>query len=1020
MTAPQDSRSTPLDTALEREHVLTAISQQVRSRVDVDAALDDTVELVGRALGALRAFIRIDGDEPASIMVEWTSPGAPPVAALAERLAGTNLAARLGHTITLADIRQAPELDDPSLGGRETLLAAGVLAVLATPIVVRDAIVGVLTFHRSEAGVWSQGDIDLAEGVAREAAVAIHMARLLEETEHRLAQATALFEAARVVTGELRLELVLKRLVMALARLLHADAADCYLLDTRRDTLRCTAAFELDPVLVQWEFPADEGLAGEALRRGRSLLSRDYPALQAPGPHPAYRDFASYLVAPMLLAGEKQGVVGVATRDQDRVFTRGDADVLEAFAGLASVALRNAAAFEQSAQQARAQRAFYRIAAALAAPLSQDETLEAVVEAAKDAVGGVFAAALLPTRMSLRLVGSRTLPDALADALARAPAGALNDAARDGRVLTAQAIGSDDRFDAEWKNLVLRSGGKALLAIPLGEAVSGPAGLVVVFFATERAFGDDDVELARHLAAAAAGALVRSELFETERNSRALAQHLARISGLLAPELDPLLVLREVAREAPLLLGADACVVHELLDGELVVSAAEGEGAAAAAGSRAVLRGSPAREVLESQAPVVKDAAGPDERSADPLLAGGYDAYLSVPLTASEGGVQGVISVYSRSPRPWRPDEVDALLAVAGSASAALANAQLYQRVALEKERNEAILAAIADGIVATDAQSRVVLWNAEAERITGVPAAEALGRQPSDVLQRELASEGEAPSGDRVISITRGGHDVWLSLTEAVMSDHEGSVTGRVFAFRDISGERLVEQMKSDFVSTVSHELRTPLTSIYGFSATLLRGDLTFDDEERLTFLTYIASESERLTRVLDALLHVARLDSGDLELQLGSTSVGEVVAEVVAGAEAEARDGHRFVVELPDGPVAARADGSKLRQVLGALIDNAVKYSPGGGTVTIAARERTNAVELRVVDEGIGIAPAEQPRIFTKFYRGVSAPLDGERGPGLSLFIARGLVTAMGGRLSVSSVEGEGSSFVVELPAA
>jgi signal transduction histidine kinase len=256
----------------------------------------------------------------------------------------------------------------------------------------------------------------------------------------------------------------------------------------------------------------------------------------------------------------------------------------------------------------------------------------------------------------------------------------------------------------------------------------------------------------------------------------------------------------------------------------------------------------------------------------------------------------------------------------------------------------------------------------------------------------------------------------VWLSLTEAVMRDPAGEIAGRIFAFRDISDERLVEQMKSEFVSAVSHELRTPLTSIYGFAETLLREDVLFGDAERRTFLSYIASESQRLTGIVDALLNVARLDSGDLHVNVAPTDVKRVLEDALA-AVGDA-NGHRLVLDLPDEPVAAAADPDKLRQVFSILIDNAVKYSPAGGTVTVHAEKLGEAVELRVVDEGPGIPAAEQERIFRKFYRGAENGRSG--GTGLGLFIARGLVTAMGGRISLTSSEGSGSTFAVELPLA
>jgi signal transduction histidine kinase len=192
------------------------------------------------------------------------------------------------------------------------------------------------------------------------------------------------------------------------------------------------------------------------------------------------------------------------------------------------------------------------------------------------------------------------------------------------------------------------------------------------------------------------------------------------------------------------------------------------------------------------------------------------------------------------------------------------------------------------------------------------------------------------------------------------------------------------------------------------------------FGEEERQTFLRYIASESQRLTAIVDTLLNVARLDTGDLQVNFAETDVRDVVGQVLDTVSA-AYDGHRFVVELPDEPLPAQADPEKLRQVCTILVDNAVRYSPDGGTVTVGAARRENTVEISVEDEGIGIPQTDQEQIFRKFYRGSDAELRaGARGTGLGLFIARGLVTAMGGRIWVSSQEGHGSRFAFELPAA
>jgi two-component system, NtrC family, sensor histidine kinase KinB len=1014
-----------LHDALERERLIARIARKVRSELDVDAVLAVAVAETGKALGVQRAFVRLGTGTDLELASEWTGDAREPIGERAPRLPVSNLAARERRTVALGDVRDAAELEDPTLGGREMLLELGTLAVLATPIVVFGEMIGVFGVHRGTAGVWSRGEVALAEAVAREVGLALHTARLLRENAQRLEQQSGLLRAAQALTGELELEPVLERLVEQVAQLLDAEAVDCYLLVPERGVLRCAAVYGLDPALVGFEFARDAGLAGRALVEGRPVMTHGYDRVAEPVPHPAYEGFTGALVAPMVWSGTVRGVLGVGSRTSGRTFTEADAELLEAFAGLASLALRNAESFAERTRQARVQRGFYRIAAALSQPLSLVETLDAVATAAGEALGGDFAAVLRPRDGTLALTGARKVPEgveAIAGKGLPTGAAALVSAAGARRVLASPAVADDDRFDASFRDAVRAAGFGALLAVPVDTARGEHPGLVLVFFADERPFTDDDLELATHLAGATRAALERSELFEAERTSRALAQQLARTGSLLATELDPAAVLDEVVQRAPALLGVEACTIRLLEGEELIVSAAAGEGAEAAVGAREPSTGWLSAEVVQCRAPVTVEDLADGSPSVDPMVGLGYRSFLGVPLVGPEGVMHGVLAVYGAESRSWREEEIEALSALAANTSSALSNAELYQRVADEKERSTAIIENIADGIVAVDRDGEVVLWNRAAEEITGVPRNEALGRTPTQLLRRTLEGDDDAPGGNRLVSINRGGEEVWLSLTEAVMRDPAGQVAGRIFAFRDISADRYVEEMKSDFVSAVSHELRSPLTSIYGFAETLLRQDVLFGEEERRTFLGYIASESERLTAIVDALLNVARLDSGDLQVNLNAVDVNAVVVEAVSSAEEGAgMNGHRFVIELPTEPVAAEADGDKLRQILGVLLDNAVRYSPEGGTVTVAARRNDQTVEIEVADEGIGIPAHEQERIFRKFYRaeGGGGPR-GTGGTGLGLFIAQGLVLAMGGRIWVSSAEGEGSRFAFELPLA
>ena len=675
-------------------------------------------------------------------------------------------------------------------------------------------------------------------------------------------------------------------------------------------------------------------------------------------------------------------------------------------------------------QQARLERGFYRIAAMLSEPLSADATLEAVAQAACESLDGHSAAVLWPAGGPLELAASYALPDELASYLESGGEEALTACARAGKVLTSRSLGDDTRFDAGLAEAAQAAGCQSLLAVPLPQPRGAASGLALVFFLGERTFTDEQLELAGHVAGAARGALERSELYELERRSHSLAQRLAKAGRELAGELDPENVLDQVVEHAVNLLAADGASVRLLEDDELVVRAISGAGAIEAAEVRAPSTSWLVGDIVQARlARQLADARG-DARAAeaDPMLASAHAAYLGVPMIAPDDSIHGVLAVYARRPREWREEEAEALHALAGSAAAARTTAELYQGVKHEQQRSEAILANVADGIVAVDRDGDVVLWNQAAEQITGVPASEALGRTPAQVLGRPLATGEATGARSRLVPIHRGSEEVWLSLSEAVMTDPAGGVAGRIYAFRDISDERAVEQMKSDFVSTVSHELRTPLTSIYGFAETLLRRDVLFGEEERETFLRYIASESERLTSIVDSLLSVAQLDAGGMQVQIAVIDVGRVVTEAVRAAEGTlSANGHHFRVVLDDGPLAASADSDKLEQVLSHLLDNAVRYSPAGGTVTVDARRVESMVEVRVEDDGIGISRAEQERIFRKFYRGeAAAKTIGAGATGLGLFLAEGLVDAMGGRIWVESDEGAGAVFAFQLPAA
>ena len=260
-------------------------------------------------------------------------------------------------------------------------------------------------------------------------------------------------------------------------------------------------------------------------------------------------------------------------------------------------------------------------------------------------------------------------------------------------------------------------------------------------------------------------------------------------------------------------------------------------------------------------------------------------------------------------------------------------------------------------------------------------------------------------------VPVEIGEHELWLSVSGVALEE------GTVYAFRDLTEERALEKIRSDFVSTVSHELRTPLASVYGAAMTLARKDLELDDGQRSQLLGVVSHEAERLARIIDDVLLASRLDSETVSFSIESCDPVEAVEAAARAARTHLPSHLELEVASSSAPRVA-ADPEQLRQVLENLIDNAVKYAPEPGVVEIGVGRRGRWACFWVRDEGIGIPEGQQERIFEKFYRLDPELLRGVGGTGLGLYISRELVQRMEGRIWVESEDGAGSTVFFELP--
>jgi PAS domain S-box-containing protein len=421
--------------------------------------------------------------------------------------------------------------------------------------------------------------------------------------------------------------------------------------------------------------------------------------------------------------------------------------------------------------------------------------------------------------------------------------------------------------------------------------------------------------------------------------------------------------------------------------------------------------------------PALVHRDGPDEERAEPELPGEVSSLICVPL-ASRGRPLGALTL-ARGERglEYGADELALAEDLAARIGIAIDRARLYLQV---EERADAarVLTYVADAVLLLDKADAVRLWNPAAESITGIASADVIGRPPAEAIPGWRDAVDSIP----VSTSPDPGHPEVMIPIETEQGERWIAISGvkffggTVYAFRDVTEGRHLEELKADFIATASHELRTPLAAVYGAAQTLLRHDFALDEAGRDRFVSLIAEEADRLGRIVNEILLANQLDSGRVDLGSEPFDPNEMIERVVEAARAHAPP------EISVERVAAKraplvaADRDKVRQVLVNLIENAIKYSPDGGRIEVGLESGQSSGEETVVfyvkDEGIGIPSNEQARIFEKFYRLDPQMTRGVGGTGLGLYICSELVHRMGGNIWVESSEGQGSTFLLELP--
>lgn len=387
-----------------------------------------------------------------------------------------------------------------------------------------------------------------------------------------------------------------------------------------------------------------------------------------------------------------------------------------------------------------------------------------------------------------------------------------------------------------------------------------------------------------------------------------------------------------------------------------------------------------------------------------------------------------------------------ALLIVALSAS----RQRAVEEADAARKRLEVTLSSIGDGVIATDPEGRVTFLNGVAQQLTGWTQEHAAGHlieNVFDIVNADTRAQVESPTvrvlregvivglANHTLLISRDGIERPIDDSGAPIRDATGETVGAVLVFRDVTERAQAEaeravllqqaqaavKQRDQFLSVASHELKTPLTSLLMQAQLMERrmareGTVSQRNREALQAIT---NQARRLNTMISALLDISRIEQGQLAIMPAPFDLASLTRRVIDELQPTS-DNHAIIGRGLEVPIVVNGDELRLEQVLQNLVQNAIKYSPDGGQIEVELAADVSSVEVRVSDQGLGIAAAELPGLFTRFYRASNTQPRNISGMGIGLFVVKEIISLHGGSVSVASSEGKGSTFTVRLPLA
>jgi PAS domain S-box-containing protein len=743
----------------------------------------------------------------------------------------------------------------------------------------------------------------------------------------------------------------------------------------------------------------------------------------------------SALCAPIASSATSLGVLTL-THPQAGHFSTDDAQLLQAAADQMALAIRNAQMYEEQRQLARRQLTLYEVLATVGRHLDLQTIAQTAVQTVAQLTQWPAVAVLLPDTVRSQLAVVATAGAYASGTDWRLPTrqSVTGRAFRTAQTQHVPNVAADPEYVAGHPAI------RSELAVPLhcGERIIG-----VLDIASDReaAFDDEGIKLAESLAEAIGLALDNARLYEEANQQASDMSALYTITRMVSRSLALEDVLNQALPPVLLSLGLDGGLISlEDAEGQLHLAAEYGLPSALSGRlHHQNLRDMPCNLVhRQRQSLFLGDLERDAPEALKPVVVEisrmGLRAYAGIPMIHQQKSL-GVVSLFAHKPRSFSPSEMHLLESISHQIATAVANARLFQAVADERGRLQALIDASRDGIVLIDVERRIQLVNGPTLTLMGMPGTpdDWIGRPLRDGLAvleghaadavQTFAAEmariktGNEPPAEGEFEVA--AHTIhWLSLP--VLTD--STPLGRLLVLRDVTEERLLEKMRDDLTHAMVHDLRNPLTSLT-MSLQLL--DAPYSDNllsHQRTMLEMAIHSADRVSKLVNNILDVSQLESGKMPLDRAALSLDDLVEGTLRGQSlVAAQKGVTLESHVPAGLPLIWGDEPLLERVLQNLVDNAIKFMPHGGRIEIAAQEggeesTTGQVRVSISDNGPGIPFELQERLFEKF---VTGDLQ-DRGSGLGLTFCKLTVEAHGGRIWVESAPGQGATFTLTLPVA